>query len=414
MALADGRPDVVFEWSERARALASRVSPVRPPAHPEAAANLAELRQLQAEILGSETGGGAPAALLRKARQLSGRIRQRAWYDAGSGLVTEPVGLPEIQGALWSADGALVCYLVGDGQLHALVAVGDSVQLSRLCSMGDVEGLLTGMQADLEVAAGRLPAAMLAAVHAALRRRLDRLCDILVTPLLGLVADRPLVVVQAASLSGVPWSILAPLVGRPLTVPRSATSWLSSRAGSIRPQTAGFVAGPRVVRAAEEVKRSAEAWSNPAVLTGSDAHCATVSQVASQVDVLHVAAHGRHTADNPLFSGLELVDGPWFGYDIDQLESIPSTVVLSACELGRSSVRWGEETIGMTVAWLHAGSRCVIAAPASVNDDAACELLATTHARLAAGLRPSEALAAAAEQLQSPAPAPFLCFGAGW
>ena len=32
MAVADGRPEVLFEWSERARALASRIIPVRPPA----------------------------------------------------------------------------------------------------------------------------------------------------------------------------------------------------------------------------------------------------------------------------------------------------------------------------------------------------------------------------------------------
>jgi len=45
-----------------------------------------------------------------------------------------------------------------------------------------------------------------------------------------------------------------------------------------------------------------------------------VAELACRVDVFHVAAHGRHSAENPLFfSGLELVDGPWFGYDIDQL-----------------------------------------------------------------------------------------------
>ncbi|MEJ7741117.1 MAG: CHAT domain-containing protein [Nocardioidaceae bacterium] len=273
---------------------------------------------------------------------------------------------------------------------------------------------MAGLQADLDVAAGRLAQPMLAAVHAAAGQRLARLCDLLVTPLLELVGDSPLVVVQTASLAGVPWPMLSPLIGRPLTVPRSATSWLRSRAEDARPTKAGFAAGPRVLRAEEEVASAAEAWSSPTVLTGADARCAAVSQVAAEVEVLHVAAHGRHTADNPLFSGLELVDGPWFGYDIDQLESIPSTVILSACELGRSSVRWGEETIGMTVAWLHAGSRCVIAAPASVSDDAACELLARTHALLAEGAQPSEALAAAASQLESPAPAPFLCFGAGW
>jgi CHAT domain-containing protein len=132
------------------------------------------------------------------------------------------------------------------------------------------------------------------------------------------------------------------------------------------------------------------------------------------VDVLHVASHGRHAADNPLFSGLDLVDGPWFGYDIDRLPRVPSTVVLSACELGRSAVRWGAETIGMTVAWLHAGTSCVIASPARVDDDVACEVLAHTHEGLAAGEPPAVALAEARVQTDPDAVVPFICFGAGW
>ena len=56
--------------------------------------------------------------------------------------------------------------------------------------------------------------------------------------------------------------------------------------------------------------------------------------------------HGRHPGDNPLFSALELADGPWFGYDIDQLPHTPSTVMLSSCELGRASVRSGDEASG--------------------------------------------------------------------
>ena len=149
------------------------------------------------------------------------------------------------------------------------------------------------------------------------------------------------------------------------------------------------------------------------MLTGDDARADAVSALAERVDVLHVAAHGRHSADNPLFSGLELADGPWFGYDIDQLTSIPSTVILSACELGRSSVRWGLETIGMTVAWQHAGTRCVIAAPASVADDVACEVLAATHEGLAAGAPPAEALLDAVRQRGTNLSS-FLCYGAGW
>jgi CHAT domain-containing protein len=207
--------------------------------------------------------------------------------------------------------------------------------------------------------------------------------------------------------------LLPDLAGRPVTVPRSASEWVNGRGRRARLGSAGFVAGPRVERAQEEVKRAAQAWRSAEVLVGEDVRAEPVRELASHVDVFHVAAHGRHSSDNPLFSGLELTDGPWYGYDIDQVRSIPSTVVLSACELGRSTVRWGEETIGMTVAWLHAGARCVIASPASVDDDVACEVLAGTHRRLAAGVQPADALAQAMAATEGGV-APFICFGTGW
>ncbi|MFY9915164.1 MAG: CHAT domain-containing protein, partial [Nocardioidaceae bacterium] len=242
----------------------------------------------------------------------------------------------------------------------------------------------------------------------------SELADRLVAPLADDLGDRRLVVVPAGSLAGVPWTLLPGFTRRPLTVPRSATSWLRQR-GTARSSTrAGLVAGPRVARAGEEVDAAAKAWSDVVVMHAEEATAEAVGTLAGEVDVFHVAAHGRHSADNPLFSGLELVDGPWFGYDIDQLAAIPSTVILSACELGRSSVRWGEETIGMTVAWLHAGAGTVIASPASVDDDVACTTLAATHHHLAAGKPPAEALAAAMVEAGGALPAPFVCFGAGW
>ena len=111
------------------------------------------------------------------------------------------------------------------------------------------------------------------------------------------------------------------------------------------------------------------------MLHGAEATAAAVSELAGSVDVLHVSAHGRHSSENPLFSGFELADGPWFGYDIDQLTSVPDVVLLSACEVGRSTLRGGEELIGMTAAWLHAGSRCVIASAAAINDAVAHDVL---------------------------------------
>jgi CHAT domain-containing protein len=207
--------------------------------------------------------------------------------------------------------------------------------------------------------------------------------------------------------------------GRAFTLAASATRWVRQRehpsaAASGRRRgggaRVGFAVGPRVVRGLEEVTSAAAAWESPTILreAGVDA----VADLATEVDLLHIAAHGRHAVDNPMFSGLELADGALFGYDIDRVERVPETVVLSACEAGRSSVRWGEEAVGMTRIWLHAGTRCVIAAPVIVADDDACELLAAMHQVLAEGKAPSEALAEASER--TGIVAPFQTHGSGF
>lgn len=418
LAIGDGRPDVVFEWSERARALASKVSPVRPPRDEDAAADLSELRRLQSAL--SEDVASLPnrGGVIRDVTKLRQRIRQRAWYQSGPGEITEPVSLEAARSVLETADGAMVAYVYADDVIHVLVATAEDAQVFPLTDYPSLRSLLDGMQADLDMAAATLRAPMRNVVLAGLEHRLRKLADALVEPLLPMIGDRPVVVVPAGALAGVPWTLLPGYVRRPLTVPRSGSAWMVTRAGAAQPRSAGFVAGPRVPRSDEEVRKSAAQWPRAEVLSGDEAIAERVTAMAADVDVLHSATHGRHSADNPLFSGLELADGPWFGYDIEQLERVPATVVLSACELGRSTVRWGEETIGMTVAWLHAGARCVIASPALVNDDVACEVLTATHRRLARGDRPSFALAHAVADaggtVGSHAPVPFICFGAGW
>ena len=414
LAVEDGRPEVVFEWSERARALAGRVTPVRPPSDPEAASELSELRSLQSDLTVAEQAGRPTAGLQRKVKELRRTIRQRQWYGAGSGEVIEPASMPEVSAGLGQDAAALVAYLGVDNRLVGLTLTEEDAKTRDLGDLTTVRQLLAGMQADLDMSATRLPSQLRTVVHEGLRARLDDLGERLVEPLVDDIGDRRLVVVPSGVLAGVPWTLLPGYFGRSLTVPRSATSWLQSRTASAKASRALLVAGPRVDRAAEEVEVAAKAWADCVVLRDGEATAARVGELAGQVDVFHAAAHGRHSADNPLFSGLELDDGPWFGYDIDQLAAIPGTVILSACELGRSSVRWGEETIGMTVAWLHAGARTVIASPASVDDDVACYTLAATHHYLADGKPPADALAAAMVEVGGPVPAPFVCFGSGW
>lgn len=396
MAVAEGRVERLFEWFERARVLVSRVTPVKAPPEPEAERDLAQLRNQQA------AGGHA--------EELKARIRQRAWFAPSIGRAAQPVPLAILQQAL--AGDALLALVLTEAQLTALVVTATDATVVSLGSPVPVLALLPTLNADLDMSAAQLPAAVASAVAASLRDRLATFSGLLLDPVMELLGNRRVVVVPAGALAGVPWTLLPGLRGRPVTVARSATHWCAQANRSWGLRTAGFVTGPGVARAADEVRRAAEGWGTATQRVALDGSAAEVSAIAGMVDVLHVAAHGRHSADNPLFSGIELTGGPWFGYDIDQLPRVPSVVLLSACELGRSTVRGAEELVGMTTAWLHAGTRCVIASPTAVNDDVAAELLPLVHRGLVAGAPPAEALAKAMAGTQGLAA--FACYGSGW
>lgn len=398
-ALADGAPDVVFEWSERARALASRVTALRPPPDPALAADLTELRLTD------------PADRARS-RALKERIRSHTWFSA-SGAVGEPVGLAELQARLAADDAALVAHIVLDRRIHALCVTADQATVQSLCGADEARALTDRIGADLDFAAQHRKGDLAGAVRGALRDDLAALGDLLVRPLLAVVGHRRLVLTPSALLAGTPWTCLPGLVGRPLTIPASATRWIEQSGTPLAPpRIAGFVAGPRLQRAEDEIRRAADAWPAAQVLTGVEAESNRVGWLASRVDLFHVAGHGLHPGDHPLFAAVELADGPWFGHDVDLLPRTPALVVLSACDLGRVSVLHGEESVGMSAAWLHAGARAVISSPALIADEVACEVFASWHQRVAGGAAPADALAQVVAEADDVVP--LLNFGAGW
>lgn len=401
-AVASGRPEAVFEWSERARHLSQQVVPLRPPPDPELAEDLAALRTLRAED---------PHWLASpQARALAERARDRQWTSTGTAGLTERVRLAELQESL-DAETAFVSYVFDGHRLGCLVVTAGRAQVVAAPAWSDLEPVLAGLRADLDVSASIRVGPMAPIVARGLERRLAALAGLLIDRPLAVAGDRRVVLTAPGALAGLPWPMLPGLRGRPFTLATSATNWVRDR-GRKPVGSAGFAAGPDVARGPEEVTRAAASWPVATTLLGPSATVDAVTALASEVDVLHLATHGRHAVDNPLFSGLDLADGTLFGYDIDRMPRVPEVVVLSACEVGRSTVRWGEEAIGMTRAWLHAGAACVVAAPVVVADDLACELLGAMHAGLAAGRSPAEALAQAG--LVTGATAPFQCHGSGF
>jgi tetratricopeptide (TPR) repeat protein len=407
LALDDGSPSLAYEWSERARALVNRVAPVRAPADAQVASDLTELRLLQ----GADQDGSSRDA--RRVAELRTRVRQRSWYGEGRGAVGEPAPIDEVQAELADCDAALVAHLVVDDRLAAVVVTADDARLVELGQVSAVRDRLDAITSDLTMAAAHRIGALAGPIRSSLRGQLDAVADQLVRPLQPVIDERRVVLTPSGALAGAPWTLMPGLVGRPLTIPTSATRWLElRRAAATPPRRVGLVAGPHLARAEEEVTRAAAEWPKAEVRSGPDATAGQVSALAARVDVLHLAGHGSHPGENPLFAAVELTDGPWFGYDIDLLPATPSIVVLSACELGRASVRSGEESVGMTAAWLHAGARSVLSSPVVIADDVACEALARWHALVAGGRAPADALAEVSASADDVVP--LLTFGVGW
>jgi tetratricopeptide (TPR) repeat protein len=419
-ALTRGSAPLVFAWLERSRAQAFRARPVRPPADPRAAEIIAELRQLGYLIRNAELNGTRdPAAIARRAR-LQREVREHSWLAAGLGDVTSGASLAEISAVLRATGQVLVSILAGDGVLHAVVLAGGRVRLVRLGDFAAAAEAALRLTADLDAIAGRrLPARLEAVIKESISHQVDVLTAEIIAPLRTLIGDGGdggVVIVPTGALTSIPWNMLPDLRGRPVTVCPSATAWLTAwhrgRTTPPVPRKAPplLVAGPDLAHAPPEVNAIAGIYPGSRVLL---AESATVSDTLRGLDgtpLAHLAAHGHDDRENFLFSRLDLADGPLMAYDIQQLASAPRQVILSACDVGRSVARPGEELLGFTAALLYVGAATVISSVARVADDAAVAIMTAYHRRLADGAGPAAALAEAGAVEPF---SPFVCFGSG-
>ena len=415
-ALAGGRPATVFQWAERARALSARLPPVLPPADPDAAALLEELRHTRAEL---RADGPADPRLRARCARLEHQIRRRSWYAPGPGTVTAPEPLSRLRDALRPHGGSFVAHLLCGERLYALVATGGRAVVRPLGTAAPAIEAHERLRHDLDaLAIDGLPAPLRHSVRASARTALRRLDSLVWQPIRDAVSDGPVLLAPSAALATVPWPLLPALRGRPVTVVASVSAWLAARSAGdgvrLPPSPAvALAAGPAVARAGAEIAAVATVWGpGPSTVV---TRAADVRAAAAEADLLHVAAHGRHEPDNPLLSHLDLADGPLFGYELERLARLPRHIVLSACELGLVHSRPGDETLGMTAALLHAGAGSVVAGVARVGDAAAHRVAVAHHVGLRAGRPPAEALADALAAVDPEDDPPALvCFGAGW
>jgi hypothetical protein len=383
-ALAGGRPRTVLRWSDQCRAVAGDRPPVLPPADPVLAGRLVELRA-------AVVSGASPAVV----RRLEQRVRTRDWIGSGAATDQPSWTVPQLAARLGRA--ALVSFLVVSGDCLAVSYVDGRCRFHRLGKATVVDAAVRALRFGATV--GR-PAVALSAAE---------VDGLLFGPLGGVIADRPLVVVPAGDGHEVPWAALRSCAGRAVSVAPSVSAWLRSVSAVSRSGGRVWIAGPRLRHAAAEA-RSLHAAHGGELLVGRQAKVGAALAAMDGADLVHIAAHGRFRDDQPLFSAVDLADGPLFGYDVQRLRRAPRLVVLSACDAGRAVVHPGGEMMGLATALLQAGTSTVVASVLPVPDRQAVGLVTSLHAGMRGGLGPAAALAAAQVEHGHLG---FVCFGAG-
>ena len=344
-------------------------------------------------------------------------VRARAWElegDEGTAAVHAP-RLSHVRDAVRATGSVFVSYARHGGRWLAVVVRRQRASLVQLAPTADITELVRRARADLDaLAMPHLPGAIADAVRSSLRSGLARLDELLLAPLQ--LAGEPLVLSCSGPLAVLPWSLLPSRTGLATVVTPGAGTWLrgSSDARPTAPRVVAL-AGPGLHESEKESRGIAMAWRDAELLSGNEATTEAAREALARSDVLHVAAHGTHRHDSPLFSSLRLADGPLYAYELDPDQGMPGCVTLSACEAGLATLRPGDEGLGLTHVLLHDGVASVVSGVARVRDDVAAAVMQRVHEEMAGGASSAEALAVAqAEAGDASAPAPFVGFGSSW
>ena len=420
-----GRPRQLLAWSERWRASALAVPPVRPVDDGLLQADLIALRSITDRLTGARIRDAPSASLHREQLRLERAVRTRALRTRGAGPSgNATLAAFDVRALLDElGDDRLIEIAAVDGELHLLICGGGRVRRYGAGPMTQAFRALDLARFGLGRLARRRPDLHTGQVFDQLCRAGRQLEDALLGRAVSQLGDGAVVVVPPSGLHAVPWSLLPSLDGRVVSVAPSAATWLRARKSLTSPGGAGVVLvyGPGLAHAGEEVAQLAEVYAGDGDVSVLGGGTADVAQVLATIDgarLAHVAAHGTFRADSPLFSALRMDDGPLTAYDLERLTRAPQRIVLSSCDSGRGATAGADELLGLVSALIPLGTAGLVASVVPVNDAAAVPLMAGLHRRLRHGASLAEALRDARQDLvREPAIAAcgwsFVALGAG-
>jgi len=163
--------------------------------------------------------------------------------------------------------------------------------------------------------------------------------------------------------------------------------------------------------AEREAKEIAAVYPQSAVYVLAEASKPRAVSLSPKYDMLHFAVHAELNEDDPLSSALLLAgdghdDGRLSVGEIFSLGLKAGMVVLSACETGLGKLSNGDEMIGLTRAFIYAGTPSVVTTLWKVSDRASYELMREFYQHLKTAKK-SDALRQAQLKTMKQFPEPF-------
>jgi tetratricopeptide (TPR) repeat protein len=408
-AIAMGQPRRTLYWAERWRGTATTTPPATSNLDEQTLRDLAALRTHAHRASTARDSGRPSIQSERLAADLEYRIRQRHLRRSGLDPASSRASVSELLRTLRSRDTTLIELVGIAGQLYALVARDNKVRQVYVGSVDDALKAQDFARYMLRQAGRGRPSSF---PQMGLRLENAVLGD--AVPLLG---SGPVVISTSNRLHRVPWGLMPCLAERPVSSTPSADLWLRAAATVAHSTTRVFVVGPGLASNGAEVS---VIKSQDPEATFLDGTTSTVEASLSCLDgagLAHIAAHGRFREDNPLFSAIELADGPMMVHDLERLNRPPHRIVLSACESGEMHPVGADELLGLSISLLSMGSAGVISSLVKVHDEATAEVMVSLHAALREGASAPASLTAARERakddpLLAATVASFVAFGA--
>jgi CHAT domain-containing protein len=322
----------------------------------------------------------------------------------------------------------LLEYYLSDNRAVVFVATAERLAVVPLATnLADVRRLADRWQLNLDATARAIGVeGPLTALGRNARGLLEALYRALLAPVEAILARYSrLVVVPYGPLHGIPFHALHDgtqyLVER-LEVSASPSTRLYAlclrrpRRTGRRGLVVAYSDGGRLSGAVAEAESIAGVLRTRTYLEDEATRAAFIA-AAPDFPVVHLAAHGESRPDNPDFAHLRLADGQLSAIDVFNLDLRGALVTLSGCETGRAVVAGGDELIGLSRGFLHAGAIALVQSLWRVEDGSTARLMTHFYRALSAGQSAGEALRGAQLTLLAERPvhpyywAPFQLIG---